>query len=289
MIGRRRKDDGLVCLDYSLGRLSAIEVRNGEVVAWASYPLPAGIVRNGDPVEAEQLGLVIREVLLGAGITAQRARLALPDEASVTRVIELPKMRRGDLRRAIGYLVEKEVPFPVARASWDWDLVRTDGARSIVCLAAAWRDVVERARTATTHAGLKVEIVEPRSLSVSRALGLRRALIFDASPQTMQLTLLLESRAPYVDQMPVVGARREVADRLLQRALRHANENGGLGAAPPLVLAGELEGSSREWVHLLDAGVQTIDASNVLNGYRPTRPPQIPAGFYLSGIGLAMR
>src|SRR2546423_9953596 len=138
------RGEPLVCLDFGLDRLAAVEVADGHVLRWVVEPLLAGIMRGGDPLDTDQLAGELRSALAHARITAKKARIAISDDAAVVRIIDIPRIPKRHMPGAIRYLSEQETPFPQGRASLAWDIVERRQSTVRVYLAAAWRDVVQR-------------------------------------------------------------------------------------------------------------------------------------------------
>jgi hypothetical protein len=277
---------GLVCLDFGRDELSAVEVVNGAVTKWFSQQLPNDVLRNGDPIEPAVLGQVVKQNLLLTGVQARVARMALPDEVAVSRLLTLPSMPQRDLARAMRYAAERHIPFPIERARWSWDVVERTAEGVSVYLVAAWLDVVERYAEVARAAGLEPQVLEPRSIAVARALNQERALLVDGGPRRLHLTLMVNGHPALVDGAaigPGLNERREALDRLLQRAFRFQSATGGATRLAPVLFAGELE----------TAGVQLPVAggpvSKVLNGHLPIAPPGFRPGHFLANLGLAMR
>ena len=233
MIGSER----LVCLDFSLDRLAAVEVADGQVVRWTVEPILAGSLRGGDPVDREQLAGELKSALARARIGAKKARIAISDDAAVVRVIDVPRIPKRHMAGAIRYLSEQETPFPQGRASLAWDIVERRQSTVRVYLAAAWRDVVQRLADVVRAAGLDPQVIEPRSLAIIRAVGQEQAIVLDAGQAVARLTYVSRTETPFTDQIPVLGDGEWVAANvMLGRALR-----GHRGEAPPVLLAGTLE------------------------------------------------
>jgi hypothetical protein len=274
----------IVCLDFSLNQLCAIEVGDGQVRRWALQPLAPGSLRGGDPADVAALAEGVRWTLRQAGISARRARIAVSDDAAVVRVVEVPGMPRRHLKGALRYLSEQQTPFPPGQASLAWDVLERRGNTQRVYLAAAWTDVVQRLAETARVAGLEPEVIEPRSLAVGRAVGQEQAIVVDAAEMQVRVTYVAPAQAPFTDEAPLIpDAEWDAVNRLLGRALRTQ------GSAPPVVLlAGDLEPAAdrREAAALI---VRAQAASETLNGHGPARPPGMPGGSLLGPLGLAMR
>lgn len=275
----------LVCLDFGHERVSAIELIDGAVTRWDSRPLAEDVLRNGDPVHPTALGDAVRRLLMAAGIAGGRARMALPDEATVSRHVTLPAMPGRDLRRAVHFAAERHLPFPIDRARWSWDVVERTPEQVTVYLVATWRDVADHYAEVARSAGLTPEVLEPRGLAVARALDQQQALLVDAGSRRLYATLLVAGQPTFFDEI-VAGSthvdRRDAMDRLLQRAYRQQSSAAGRRLAPVL-LGGGVDAST---IPLSVAGRPVTD---VLNGHLPAVPADFRPGDYLADVGLSMR
>jgi type IV pilus assembly PilM-like protein len=274
-----------VCLDFGRDHLSALEVFNGAVTRWIAVPLAEEDFDNGSPADPKALAAGVAAALRRAGMEAQTARIALPDEATVSRQLQLPAMPRRDLARAMHFAAERHIPFPLARARWAWDVVERTPEQLTVYLVATWVDVVDRFTEVAREAALEPQVLEPRAVAVARALGRDHALLLDAGPHRLHATLLVGGQPAFVDTVMAGPAdRREALDRLLQRVYRQQSAGASAGGRlAPLLLAGDLELSE------LKVPVEGRMVGEVLNGQLPATPRGFPAGSYLANLGLSMR
>lgn len=279
----KRATAGTLCIDFGFDRLAILEMNAEEVTGWAVTDLPPHLVRNGDAVEAVQLAALIKETAKKAGLSAVRARFTIPDEAAVFRLVDLPAMPRRHLGRALAYMVDKEVPLPLDRIRWDWDILEQTDIGYRICVVAAWHDVIERIQQVAALAGLEVELVEPRSLAIARVLDVDRVIVFDASRARVQVLVLRRGVIPFVDQAPLPADPKTCAltlERLLRRGYK-SEEDATIKS--PILLAGELEEL------FLPVSMPTIPASQILNGHPPRRASGMPSGRLLANLGMAMR
>lgn len=285
MIGRQSKR--VVCLDFARDRMAVVELADRSVVRWFSRPLADDSLQNGAPVDPAHLGTVLRQALGLAGVEARKARIALPDEAAVSRLLKLPSMPRRDLIRAMRYEAERHVPFPIERARWSWDMLRRGDDEIRVYLVAAWQDVVDLYAEVVRAAGLEAEVLEPRAIAVARAIDRDEALLVDAGRRRMHLTLYLGGQPVLVDEIASgsdLRDRREALGRLLQRAFRYqSTASGGSARLAPVLLAGDLETSG------IELPVSGGAVTDVLNGNLPPAPRGFRVGGYLANLGLGMR
>jgi Tfp pilus assembly PilM family ATPase len=280
-----RRDQPLVCIDFMLDQLRVIEVQDGEITGFFVRPLPAGSLRSGDPVEPRLIASELQESMRAVGMRGIEARLALPDEAAVAKIVELPRMPDRHLRKAVAYAAERALPFPLDRAAWSWEVIARDETTISVYLVAAWRDTVDRIAEVASSAGLKPTAVEPRALAVARTFGVARVTVLEASGSQLHLTQVLPLQAAYVEAgiCPSDPQEAEMAiERLLQRSSRRQLGVNDLELSQ-LVLAGDLENAG------LFLSIPATPLVTLLNGHPPHRPKAMDSGYYLASIGLAMR
>jgi Type IV pilus assembly protein PilM len=277
----QRSQESVLCVDFGLDRLTLLEVNAGRVSGWSIRDLPRGVVRNGDPVDASQLAVVLKQTIKESGLSAVRARFTLPDEAAIFRLVELPALPRRHLHRALSYMLDKDVPLPLDRIRWDWDILEKTDIGYRVCLVAAWRDVIDRIARVASEAGLRLELVEPRSLATARALDRDRVVVFDGSAERLQALYLKRGSIPFVDQSPI-GRDQETCARTLERLLRKGrtiDDDGARGET--VVLGGDLEDLD------LPLSMPTIRVSQALEEQARLPMLGLPSGSLLANLGLA--
>lgn len=175
-LGRRRGAD-VVGLDIQPGFVAAVKARvNGSIVAEqaASLPLPADTMRDGEVMDGDALGAVLRE-LFGASGMNKRVRVGVANQRTVLRTLELPPVTdHKELAAAVTFQAQEQVPMPLSNAVLDFHplgIVDTPaGPRQRVVLVAAQRDMVERLIGAVRSAGLTPEGVDLAAFALIRSL-----------------------------------------------------------------------------------------------------------------------
>lgn len=274
---------GLVCLDMSFDRLTGIEVVSDTVSRWFNQPLPPGAMHLGDPQDPERIGAALKQTLSALGINSSRARIAIGDDAAVSRVVEVPRMPARHLRQAVHFLASKELPIPTERACWTWDVLREGDRNTTVLLVAAWQDLVDRLVDTGRVAGLEVEVIEPRAIAIARAVGVERAVVVEAWAARLQATLVHRGGVGRVEQATVTAASAsEAAAELVQRMFSHDARVNDAVTLSTVLLAADAT------VDLLPSLDSARDVVESLNGH-PLRPHDFPARWFLPHLGLAMR
>jgi Tfp pilus assembly protein PilN len=134
----------------------------------------------------EGAAAAIRRQLLEAGIRARHAQVGLPRRAVVAKAVELPAVPGADLRRMVGFELERHLPFAPSDALFDFEVLESGAGRPVrVLLVAVERRSQERVRQLLRDAGLV-----PRLVDVS-IHGLARLLAGD--PARGRIVLWLEA------------------------------------------------------------------------------------------------
>jgi type IV pilus assembly protein PilM len=175
-LGRRGGAD-VVGLDVQPGFVAAVKARvNGSILAEeaASMPLPADTVRDGEVMDQDALGDVLRELFASSGLS-KRVRVGVANQRTVLRTLELPPITdRKELAAAVNFQAQEQVPMPLSNAVLDFHplgIVETPaGPRQRVVLVAAQRDMVEKLLAAVRRAGLTPEGVDLSAFALIRSL-----------------------------------------------------------------------------------------------------------------------
>ena len=114
------------------------------------------------PADEDSAG-AIRRQLMEAGVRARRVHVGLPRRAVVAKAVELPAVPGADLRRMVGFELERHLPFPPSDALFDFEVLDSGAGRPVrVLLVAVERRSHERVRQLLRDAGLT-----PRLLGVA--------------------------------------------------------------------------------------------------------------------------
>ena len=151
----------LVGLALRDGRVDVVAVRMGlrARTVIAAFSVPAD----------DEAAAAIRGQLAEAGVRARRAHVGLPRRAVVAKAVELPQVPGSDLRRMVGYELERHLPFPPSDAMFDFEVLDGGAGGPIrVLLVAAERRSQERVREILQDIGLTPRLVTVGVHSLAR-------------------------------------------------------------------------------------------------------------------------
>lgn len=109
----------------------------------------------------EQVEAALRAKLRELGVRARRVHVGIPRRRAVVKAIELPAVAGADVRRMVGFELERHLPFPAADALYDFQLLEALPDRPVrVLLVAVERRVFERLAQLLREAGLVPRLVD---------------------------------------------------------------------------------------------------------------------------------
>ena len=137
------------------------------------------------------------------GVRPRRAQVGLPRRAVVAKAVELPAVAGADLRRMVGFELERHLPFPPAEALFDFEALASEADRPLrVLLVAVERRSQERIRGLLRDAGLAPRLVGVAIHSLAR--------LVTGDPARGRIVLWLEAADA---ELAVVVHGRVVASR----------------------------------------------------------------------------
>ncbi len=168
---------GLDFSDRSV-KLVALRRRGGELrlTTWGQAPIPAGLIEKGEIRDEAALGAAVR-TLLKSGLKGERlpsryAVLALPEQHSFVRVVELPPVAPDQVAEAVRWEAEANIPLPLDEMELDWEDVTPPGehARREALIAATPTKIVTAYLAVLHSAGVAPRVLEVESMALARAV-----------------------------------------------------------------------------------------------------------------------
>ena len=163
-------------------RAAQVTVSKGSLVLerFGQVSLPAGVVRDGEVVDADAVAVAIRTLWAQAKFTKKDVVLGVSSQKVVVRLVNIPWMPQDELKAALKFQVADLVPMPIDEAVLDFvalEEVVSDSTRQLRgLLVAASQDTVLDSIRAVQKAGLKVSTVDLTPFAVLRVAGTQDSL-----------------------------------------------------------------------------------------------------------------
>lgn len=183
MTGYFRKSGGQAFgLEIGTSAIKAVALAPGGMAVQQAVmtPTPLGAMRDGSVVEPQAVAAEIRSLLGRSGISHKQVVTAIPNQATVTRNIMIPRMELKELRSSdvIRYEAERYIPYPIDEVTLDFDVLDDpstlpEDTQMEVVIAAVPNDVVGRHIETLQMAGLQPTVVDVKSFAALRTIGQR--------------------------------------------------------------------------------------------------------------------
>lgn len=157
-----------------------------------------------------QTAQLLKNLMVKARVSTNRAVASLPNSSVFTSVIEMPKIPKQELKTAIEFEAKKYIPLPLKEVTLSWSLiedklpkinkdtnlgnfVNQSDSKIKVLLTAVPSSVIDNYVKVFDIVGLKVHALEIESLSLIRSLvaeDLKNNILIDIGAKTTSINLV---------------------------------------------------------------------------------------------------
>lgn len=239
---------GLDISDFSLkivsfrrpGFFSGRNALDFRVSGFTRRDIPPGIIKEGVIKDEKKLAGIIKEAILdvkGENLFSRSVIVSLPEQEAFIRLIETPVMTEQELRGAIPYEAEADIPLSLEKMYLDWKVVpRALGDQNKhmdVLIGALPRQIVDDYLSLLKGLGLTVQAMEIESFATARSLifggySPEPILIVDLGSGRTSF-IIFAGRAPrFTTSLPISGekmieviAQKTGSDRAKARRLKY--------------------------------------------------------------------
>lgn len=147
---------------------------------FGEFDIPEGLIVNGEVKQEDELVGVFR-----SWVSRERKRLkgcfaviALPEEKSFVRFIQIPRVKEDDIPHAVQWELENQIPLPVSEAIFDYEIVELQGVgpprdHFDVQIIAFPKEVIYSYLRPLKRAGIRPFVLELESQAIARACATR--------------------------------------------------------------------------------------------------------------------
>jgi len=135
-----------------------------------------GIIENGEVKNEEELAKAIKKFVYeekGEKLKTNYVAISLPEEKAFLQVIQMPRMKEEELKKAVLFEAENYIPLPINETYFDFQTIQpflNHLDHVDVLIAALPKKIVDPYLNSIKKANLQPIILEIESQSISRAL-----------------------------------------------------------------------------------------------------------------------
>lgn len=235
--------DKAVGLNVSYSTIKAVYTESGLIKGYSSVDLPLDIFSDGEIVNRDELIRRVEKTIDGIKPKkpkSNKVRISLPESKSFLRIISMPNIDPEEMKEAIKWEIEANIPLPLDQVYYDWQTVEgvfreEEGKTNVLVLAAA-RKVVDGLLEVFDEAGLDVVGIESESTAMARSLlsqkkNQKTALIIDLGRTKSNFIFTVKGIPCFTSSVPISEQSiiNEIAKSFnisVEKAMKIEKENG---------------------------------------------------------------
>ena len=147
------------------------------IMSFGSVPLPMGSVADGEIMDPEAVKNAIVKLLQESGpkkIKTRKVICSLPETKAFLRIISLPVMEKSEVKEAIKWEIEANIPLMLDQVYYDWQILDLNldqkKEKMNVLVVAVARSSADQFQAVLESAGLEVLGLETESIAQARSL-----------------------------------------------------------------------------------------------------------------------
>lgn len=167
---------GLDISDLSMKYLSFNRAKKNKftIGAYGEIAYKEGVITNGDIVDEHALTEILKTWYLKQKkqLPSPFVAIALPEEKSFIRVVQIPHVKAEDVANAIRWEIENQIPLPLEDVMYDYEIINPlqgEQDHLDVLITAFPRDMLNAYVRAIKGAGLELYAIELEPQSLVRA------------------------------------------------------------------------------------------------------------------------
>jgi len=207
------KEPPCVGIDIGSASLKLAEVgRSGRpyLKKFAAVETPPGALEDGRVADSKVLADGLERLVAASGTDSRHAVVAVGGRNVTARKLSLPAMAPEELREAIKWDVERQIPYPPGSYFYDYTLTgrsRTEGEISVTIFAVPY-DVLNALTAAVKGAGLKPVAIDAEPLALQRTCPRAdNAAFVDIGRLHAQITIFQDDLPAVIRTVPLGGEK----------------------------------------------------------------------------------
>ncbi|EKD58249.1 MAG: Type IV pilus assembly protein PilM [uncultured bacterium] len=168
-------------LDLSDLSIKVVQIENNgstdNISSYASVSLPSSCINDGEIQKKDQVVAAIKKAVEAASpnkIKSKRVICSLPETKAFLRIISVPKMDESEIKEAVKWEMEANIPLPLEQVYYDWQLIPEnlfpEKNKISLLVVAISKNVVDQAMETLEMAGLSPVGFEIESIAQARSL-----------------------------------------------------------------------------------------------------------------------
>jgi hypothetical protein len=224
-----------------------LSFKGNSVRKWGEAPVPPGLMKNGVVADPDNLSSIISGLFKTIGAPKGTVLTAVSGFRSIPRFISLPKLNTSQLKEAVLWAAQREMPVPLDTVHLSWQLLDNTGAEMRIFLLGTPRNIVEPLTQAFHRADIRLQLIENKLLVLGRLVNRVPAVIMNIEKDTIStvvktngLPVVMRTTAMPGTDMLTEDIAQKITDELFRTVGNFNSSNHGLviDRDVPLIITG---------------------------------------------------
>lgn len=200
-------------LDIGTSSIKAVQLKKAfgkfELVSFGSAPMPEGVVTSDSEIDKKRVAEEVKKLVHSMHLVTKNVIVSLPGDAIFTTIINMPKMPPQELKKAVQYQAEQNIPLKITEVKIDWQIIGEVPTKNevMVMIIAASQMKTQKMMDICEEADLELAAVEVNAIAAARSLQTTDPLymIVDIGTFVSEITVVRSGVASLIRSIPVGG------------------------------------------------------------------------------------
>lgn len=162
-------------LDIGTGSIKIVQMRKGpsglEVVKALSRDIPYNKDEEKYP-DKDAIKDTIRNLLKDNNVKPSHVVSSIPRYLAAVKYVTLPSNNKKEIKEMLEYEAEKQIPFPIDKAEWDFQILDGESRdESSILLVAVKKNIIEEHLSLLKECGLKPDVIDINSFAIFNSIN----------------------------------------------------------------------------------------------------------------------
>lgn len=211
-------------LDVGTADIKIVQLKKSfgkyELVAFGGVPIPDGLSQSDSDLDKKKIAEEIKKLVHSMHLVTKNVIVSLQGSSVFTTVINFPKMPLSELKKAVSYQAEQNIPLKISDVKIDWQVIGEVAAKNelLVMIIAAPKAKTQKMVDLCEEAGLELNALEINAIAVARSLQENESvcMIVDIGTYLTEITIVKNGLVALTRSIPIGG---QVITRAIAQSL----------------------------------------------------------------------
>ena len=182
----------VVTVDIDSTAIKLLEIKGGVVRKWAAVSLESGNGEGEVVPDEKTLGAMVKQLMASNGMKASKVIAGISGLYSVSRVLPESSLPPAPTTQEAVLEMAKEImPLSGDKTYLSWQTMAVDGGERMVLTVGVPRPVMDNEVRALKAVGINPQIVELKTMALTRAVNRAQALILNIEPSSFDIIIVV--------------------------------------------------------------------------------------------------